>query len=79
VQHIRDIAGGYPQIEHVNEALTMHMGADYVLVNLSVDFVDTATAEQIEDVIAAMDRKLKEEIPKVKRVFVEAESRHTRG
>jgi cation diffusion facilitator family transporter len=76
---IREIAGGFAQIEHVNEALTMHMGPDYILVNLSVDFVDTATAEQVEDVIAEMDRKLKEKIPEVKRVFVEAESRSVRA
>jgi len=75
VQCIRDIAASFDEIEHVNEVLTMHMGPDYILVNLSVDFVDTATAEQLEDVIAVVDRKLKEKIPEVKRVFVEAESR----
>jgi cation diffusion facilitator family transporter len=71
---IRDIAGSFPGIEQVNEVLTMHMGPEYILVNLSVDFVDTTTAEQVEDIIAVMDRKLKEQIPEVKRVFVEAES-----
>jgi cation diffusion facilitator family transporter len=79
VARIRDIAGSYPEIEHVNEALTMHMGPDYILVNLSVDFVETATAEQIEGVIAALDRALKEKIPEVKRVFVEAEPRNAGG
>jgi cation diffusion facilitator family transporter len=75
VECIREIAGGHPQIEQVNEVLTMHMGPEDILVNLSVDFVDTTTAEQIEDIVAAMDRRLKEKIPEVKRVFVEAESR----
>ena len=75
VDCIRDIAGSYPQIEHVNEVLTMHMGPDYILVNLSVDFVDTTAAEEIETVIAELDRKLKKRIPEVKRVFVEAEPR----
>jgi cation diffusion facilitator family transporter len=76
IKCIRDIAGGYPQIEHINKVLTLHMGPDYILVNLSVDFIDTATVEQVEDTIAAIDRRLKEKIPRVKRVFVEAESRH---
>ena len=74
---IRDISGSFPEIEHVNEVLTMHMGPEYILVNLSVDFADTAAAEQIEDIIAAIDRKIKEQIPEVKRVFVEAESHKT--
>jgi cation diffusion facilitator family transporter len=73
VSCIKHIAASFDEIEHVNEVLTMHMGPDYILVNLSVDFVDTATAGKVEDVIAVIDRKLKEEIPRVKRVFVEAE------
>lgn len=75
VERIREIAAGFAQVEHVNEVLTMHMGPDFILVNLSVDFVDSATAEQVEEVIAQMDRMLKETFSRVKRVFVEAESR----
>ena len=56
----------------------MHMGPDYILVNLSVEFVDNVSTDQIEEVIAAMDRTLKQKIPKVKRVFIEAESRYAR-
>ena len=77
VKCIHDIAAGYPRIVHVNEVLTMHMGPEYILVNLSVDFVDVANAEQIEDTIAAIDRQLKEKIPEVKRVFIEAEPRES--
>ena len=75
VKSIRDIAAGNPQIQHVNEVLTMHMGPEYILVNLSVEFVDIVNTAQIEDVIAALDRTIKEKLPGVKRVFVEAESR----
>jgi cation diffusion facilitator family transporter len=75
VERIRNIAANFPHVEHVNKVLTMHMGPEYILVNLSVDFVDSATAEQIEQVVAAVDRKLKLEIPQVRNVFIEAESR----
>ena len=78
VKSIRNIVASYPHIQHVNEVLTMHMGPDYILVNLSVEFVDNVSTDQIEDAIAAMDRTLKQKIPKVKRVFIEAESRYTR-
>ena len=74
VGEIRRIVRSFPEVDSVNEVLTLHMGPDYILVNLSVDFVDTATAERIEGIIAAMDRQLKERFPRVKRVFVEAES-----
>ena len=75
VRGIRDITGAYPEVVHVNEVLTLHMGPEFILVNLSVDFADSIKAEQMETVIAAMDRSIKEKFPRVKRVFVEAESR----
>jgi cation diffusion facilitator family transporter len=75
VARIREIASGFAEVDRVNEVLTMHMGPDYILVNLSVDFADKVTAQRVEDVISEMDRRLKQNIPRVKRVFVEAESR----
>ena len=79
VSEVRNIAGSYSSVEHVNEVLTMHMGPDYVLVNLSVDFADDTRAETIETTIADMDSKLKIEFPIIKRVFVEAEARKKVG
>jgi cation diffusion facilitator family transporter len=75
VNRIRELAETTPEIQHVNEVLTMHMGPQYILVNLSVEFVDSATADQIEAVIAELDRDLKVSLPRVKRVFIEAEAR----
>ena len=74
---IRDLAASYSEIEHVNEVLTMHLGPDDILVNVSVDFADTATATDVERVVGAIDRELKRKCPHVKRVFVEAEPRST--
>ncbi len=76
VQSIRDTAIAYPQIEHVNKIFTMHMGPEYILVNLSVDFADATNAEEIETVVEALDKELKDKHPTVKRIFVEAEPRN---
>lgn len=75
VKRIRELVENEPEVRHVNEILTMHMGPEFILVNLSVDFADTARADQVEAVIAKLDRGLKESLPRVKRVFVEAEAR----
>ncbi len=75
VRGIRELAAGFPEIEHVNEVLTLHMGPEYILVNLSVDFVDSIPAGRVEEVIRKLDRRIKERYPLVKRVFVEAEAR----
>ncbi len=75
VEGIRRIAQAEPGVEHVNEVLTMHMGPEYVLVNLSVDFSDSKTTSGVESTIDRLDRAIKREFPNVKRLFVEAESR----
>ena len=74
VQNIRDLVRVNPRITHVNEILTMHMGPEFILVNVSVDFADGVPSQDIEISIAAMDREIKRMNPRVKRVFVEAES-----
>ncbi len=75
VEGIRTIVGAESLAEHVNEVLTMHMGPDFILVNLSVDFTDRATADQIESAISGMDRLIKQQFPQVRRIFIEAEKR----
>jgi len=73
INGIRKIGQSIAQINHINEVLTMHMGPDFILVNISVDFVDPITGDEIESVITGFDRAIKSEFPNVKRVFVEAE------
>jgi cation diffusion facilitator family transporter len=75
VEGIRAILQQYAAIEHVNEVLTMHMGPDFILVNISVDFRDDVPASEVETTIAEIDRVIKSRFPQVKRIFIETESR----
>jgi divalent metal cation (Fe/Co/Zn/Cd) transporter len=77
VQVIRRLVGDHATVEHVNEILTMHMGPEDILVNLSVDFVEGATAEELEASATQLDKRIKQSLPRVKRVFIEAEARRT--
>ncbi|EAR20989.1 cation diffusion facilitator family transporter [Nitrococcus mobilis] len=79
VNGIREIARTTAGVIRVNEVLTMHMGPEYILVNISATFADDITATEIEDNIAAMDKKIKSAYPFIRRVFIEAEDRHPRG
>ncbi len=74
VDGIRSIARAFPVIQRVHEVLTMHMGPDFILVNISVKFAPGTRAEEIERSIARLDQELKKAFPEVKRVFVEAEA-----
>ena len=78
VREIRELAGEHAGIAHVNEVLTMHVGPEYVLVNLSVDFHDGIDSSEVEVSIARLDRSIKQRFPRVRRIFVEAEARRSR-
>jgi cation diffusion facilitator family transporter len=75
IDGIREIILSHEGIDNLNEVLTMHMGPDFVLVNVSIDFRDNIPAGDLEEMIAGMDAQIKARFPSVKRVFVEAESR----
>ena len=75
VEDIRRIVGTQPEVLHLNEVLTMHIGPQYILVNLSVEFRDECRSDDIEAAIARMDSAIKREHPDVRRVFIEAEAR----
>ena len=74
---IRQIALSHAEINHVNEVLTMHMGPDFILLNLSVDFKDEAAAPDIERAVAEVDSEIKRTYPEVQRIFIEAEPRRS--
>ncbi len=76
VDGIRNIVRSCPEVDHVNEVLTMHMGPDFILANVSVGFAGNIPADDVEATVAKLDRTIKQSFPEVKRVFVEAESRN---
>jgi len=75
IRGIRGALQAKSNIIHINEILTMHMGPDFILANISVDFADNISAQQVEADIAAIDRSIKQAYPQIKRVFIEAEKR----
>ncbi len=73
IEGIRKIANDHTEVTKVNEVLTMHMGPEFILVNISLTFVDAAMANDIEVVVSEIDESIKKRFPRVKRVFLEAE------
>jgi len=73
ISSIRQIAESFDEVEKVNELLTMHMGPDFILVNISIRFRRGQLTREIEAVIREMDAAVKAQHSVVKRIFVEAE------
>ena len=74
VAGIHRLAAARPAIERVNDTLTLHMGPEFILVNLSVDFRAGIGSTQVEESIAALESEIRAEFLRVKMVFVEAAS-----
>ena len=53
----------------------MHMGPDFILANISVDFADAIRVDQMEFTIDAIDSSIKQAFPQIKRIFIEVEKR----
>ncbi|MBL4588552.1 MAG: cation transporter [Alphaproteobacteria bacterium] len=74
---IKKIVSSRVSVEYVNEVLTLHMGPNYILVTLSIEFNDNIKVEKLENLIHILTEEIKGEYPDVKRVFIEAENRET--
>jgi len=75
VSEIRQLASA--QLRHLPRQRGAHHARrpEYVLVNLSVDLHDGIDLAEVEISIARLDLSIKQQFPRVKRIFVEAEAR----
>ena len=74
VNGIRTLIRRDPQVDQVNEILTMHMGPDYILVNISLHVASHVDRAPVHQIFANIDRDIKLAYRKIKRVFIESES-----
>lgn len=75
VDGIKKMVLKHPKIEHVNEVVTLHMGPDYILLNLSANFKNSMQAGELEKTIEQLTKEIKTKFPKIQRVFIEAEAK----
>lgn len=70
---IRIILDDDTRVLSVNEVATLHMGPDFIVVTVSVDFIDVLSARKIEMAVTQLNKNVKAADPRIKRVFIEAE------
>ena len=75
VERIREVLRGRPDIEHVNEIATLHMGPEFVLATISIEVASDVSAESVEECVAALTGEIKAIDPSLRRVFIEVERR----
>ncbi|MDB5765122.1 MAG: cation transporter [Herminiimonas sp.] len=77
VAGIRALVERHAEVHGINEILTMHMGPDFILVNISLNIAGDIDRASAHAVLADIDRAIKEKYPKVKRVFIESQTGST--
>jgi cation diffusion facilitator family transporter len=74
VRGINQIIDESQGIKYVNEVLTLHLGPEDVLLNVSLDFKDDLSSGEVEEAISALESRIKGMFPEIRRVFIEAQS-----
>ncbi len=73
-RRIHKLVSANASIRRVNEIITVHMGPQSILVNMSVDFADQLSSQEVEAAVADFNRQIKADVPDICRVFIEAEA-----
>lgn len=74
IQKIRDILEEEANVMVYKRPLSLYFGPNEVLINLDVKFKNQLTSKQIETTIDRIEAAIKEAIPTVNRIFIEAET-----
>lgn len=67
-------AEGTEGVRGVTQVLTMHLGPDFVVLALKVAFEPGSSLEQVEKVTDEIERRVREKVPMMKKIFVEPDS-----
>ena len=74
VASICRIAGSERGVEHANGLFTVHLGPRQVVAALSVDFADDLSARDVEDIVAKIERRIRDRHPEVISILIKPQS-----
>jgi cation diffusion facilitator family transporter len=74
VDQIQSILDSTKGVLNTNELLTLHLGPNDILVAVSLDFVNSISADDIEATVSEIENRITASISNVGRIFIEAQS-----
>ena len=69
------IASSAPGVKAVTQLLTMHLGPDDVMGALKIAFEPGLTLERVEELTNDLERRIRAEVPAMKKLFIEPDSK----
>lgn len=76
--HVQTLVEATPGVRGVTQLLTMHLGPEFVVLAVKVAFEEGATIERVETVINDIETRVRGELPMMKKIFVEPDSKGDR-
>jgi divalent metal cation (Fe/Co/Zn/Cd) transporter len=76
--HAQAITEATPGVRGVTQLLTMHIGPDFVLLAMKVAFEPRTVVEDVEAITDEIERRLRGELPILKKIFIEPDSKGDR-
>lgn len=74
LKKVIDILASKKELEGYRQPLSLYFGPNEVLLNLDVDFKDNLSAADVENSIDQIESEIKAALPKVNRIYIEAEN-----
>jgi len=78
VELIQQILEKDARVDAYRRPLTLYFGPKEILVNLDVHFVDDLTSDQIEETVDRIETQIKQALPNVNRIYIEADTIKTK-
>jgi divalent metal cation (Fe/Co/Zn/Cd) transporter len=74
VAAITRLAKRHPEVDRVNEVLTMHVGPEYILAAVSLNIACDVPRNRAHEVMDELDETIKKTDSRLKRVFIESQT-----
>ena len=74
IEKIQALLEEEPRVFSHRRPLSLYFGPEEVLVNLDVHFVDGLSSDQIEETIDRIEARIKQAVPRVNRIYIEADT-----
>lgn len=62
-------------VERVTQLLTMHVGPEVVILAMKLAFRPDATVQQVEEITNEIERVIRAELPRMRKIFIEVDSK----
>jgi len=74
VRALHEMVEGRDGVTSVGEVLTVHSAPDQITAMLSVDFVDSMTAREVEALVCSVEQEAEKRFPMIRRLYIRPRS-----